>query len=216
VGAVALVLRRSDLPAPAAPVGDETRGGVPPRIRPTLIIVFAIVGLEFALSFWLATYLHDSLGVRRGIAVLIVSGLYGANLIGRVVASRAARRLPDAAVLGAALLLALAGLPLLLAAHSAWVAGGGVVLAGVGIGAMFPLTSSLHVASTGTQSDTSVGEVLAVAAFGQITGPLAAGALAQVTDLRLGLLVLPALTVLGLAALSAHGRQINRPATPVG
>jgi MFS family permease len=144
--------------------------------------------------------------VRRGLAVLIVSGLYAANLVGRVVASRAARRLPDATVLAGALLLALAGLPLLLAAQTPWLAVWGIVLAGGGIGAMFPLTSSLHVASTGTTADSSVGEVLTVAALGQIVGPLAVGAIAQVSDLRLGLIVLPALTLLGLAGLGAHLR----------
>jgi MFS family permease len=212
LGVVASVvgLRSAKLPDPSRP--HELGGSARLRMRPTLLIVFAIVGLEFALSFWLATYLHDTLGVARGVAVLMVSGLYGANLVGRVTASRAARRLPDAVVLGAALLLALVGLPLLLAASSPGVAGIGIALAGIGIGAMFPLTSSLHVASAGRSSDTSVGEVITVASLGQVAGPLAAGILAQASDLRVGLLVLPALTLVGLAGLGAHQRRfgVNR------
>ena len=175
-------------------------------MRPTLVIVFAIVALEFALSFWLATYLHDSVGVRRGLAVLMVSGFYAGNLGGRAIASRAARRVPDAILLGAALVIALLGLPLLLDAHGAAVAATGIVVAGAGIGAMFPLTSSLHVASSAANADTSVGEVISVAALGQIAGPLAAGIIAQSAGLRTGLLVLPALAVLGLIGLAAHGR----------
>lgn len=208
IGVVASVagLRSARLPDPSRPheLAGSRRARM--RMRPTLLIVFAIVGLEFALSFWLATYLHDTLGVARGVAVLMVSGLYAANLVGRVTASRAARRLPDAAVLGGALALALIGLPLLLVARSPGLAAIGIALAGIGIGAMFPLTSSLHVASAGRSADSSVAEVITVASLGQIAGPLAAGILAQASDLRVGLLVLPALTLVGLAGLGAHQR----------
>ena len=213
VGATVLGLRSAAIPPPsAALVAPRSRGAglrarVRGRVRPTLVIVFAIVALEFALSFWLATYLHDSVGVRRGLAVLMVSGFYAGNLCGRAIASRAARRVPDAILLGAALVLTLLGLPLLLEAHGGAVAATGIVVAGAGIGAMFPLTSSLHVASSAANSDTSVGEVISVAALGQIAGPLAAGIIAQAAGLRTGLLVLPALAVLGLVGLAAHGRQ---------
>ena len=211
VGATVLGLRSAAIPPPIAAVVPPHPRGTGPRtqvrVRPTLVIVFAIVALEFALSFWLATYLHDSVGVRRGLAVLMVSGFYAGNLCGRAIASRAARRVPDAILLGAALVIALLGLPLLLDAHGAAVAAIGIVVAGAGIGAMFPLTSSLHVASSAANADTSVGEVISVAALGQMAGPLAAGIVAQAAGLRTGLLVLPALAVLGLIGLAAHGRR---------
>jgi fucose permease len=202
-----LELRRSRLPAPRAAVGAEAHAPRSrTRIRPTLIVVFAIVALEFALSFWLATYLHDSLGVGRGAAALLVSALYAANLVGRVAASRAARHRPDATLLAIALASTLIGTPLLIAAHSLVLATVGIAVAGAGIGAMFPLTSSLHVASTPVRADTAVGEVLTIAALGQLAGPLGAGAVAQADGLRTGLIVLPALCLLGLVALLAHRR----------
>jgi len=36
------------------------------RLQPTLVVVFAIVALEFALSFWLASYLNDDVGLAGG------------------------------------------------------------------------------------------------------------------------------------------------------
>lgn len=42
--------------------------------QPTLIVVVAIVALEFTLSFWLATYLSDDIDLPRGTAVAAVSG----------------------------------------------------------------------------------------------------------------------------------------------
>ena len=84
----AVVVLGADVPAPQA-AASERRGGT--RAQPTLVIIFAIVALEFALSFWLASYLNDDVGLARNTAVAMVSGLYASNLLGRLAASRLAR-----------------------------------------------------------------------------------------------------------------------------
>jgi fucose permease len=174
---------------------------------PTLVIVFAIVALEFSLSFWLASYLNGSVGISREEAVLMVSGLYAANLIGRLVASRLARRATTERLLGASLILALVGLPILLAAHGAVVAAVGIALTGIAIGAMFPLTSSMHVGVSPRNADGAIGQVQGIASIGQILGPFLVAAIAQAAGLRVGLLILPALVLLGASGLSCHHRQ---------
>ena len=209
IGAATAVLAvigvlRADVPAPRAATREH-----PPkaRIQPTLVIVFAIVALEFALSFWLASYLNDDVGLVRHAAVALVSVLYAANLAGRLLASRFARAHPPERLLVAALGSVLAGLPCLLVATSVGAAVAGIVLTGAGIAALFPLTSSLHVQASGHTADSALGEILTVAALGQIAGPLLAGAIAQASSLRAGLLVLPALTLLAAAGLTAHRRH---------
>ncbi len=200
VTAAAAVLR-ADVPPSRAP---EPEDAPPGRFRWTLVVVFAIVTLEFGLSFWLATFLNDDVGLNRGTSVVMVSGLYASNLLGRWVASRAARTQPAERLLGVALATVLAGLPLLLLARAAAAAVAGILLAGAGIGALFPLTSSLHVRTGGRTADGALGDILTVAALGEIAGPLAAGAIAQSTNLRAGLLVLPAATLLAAATLAVH------------
>jgi fucose permease len=173
----------------------------------TLAIVFTVVGLEFGLNFWLASYLDDSVGLNRRLAVVMVTGLYAANLAGRLVASRLARRLTTYRLLGGSLLTALVGLPVLLAATDAAVAAVGLIIAGAGVGAAFPLTSSLHVGASQTSSDRALGQVFTTGAIGRIVGPLAAGAIAHTAGLRIGLLILPALLIVGGAALAWHVHQ---------
>ncbi len=208
VAAAAAVLRADVPPGRAAGPGDAPAG----RAQATLVIVFAIVALEFALSFWLATYLNDDVGLSRGVAVAMVSGLYASNLLGRLVTSRAARTQPSERLLAVALAAVLAGLPFLLLARSAAPALAGIVLAGAGIGALFPLTSSLHVRASRRTADSALGDILTVAALGEICGPLAAGAIAQAASLRTGLLILPAAALLAAAALTAHvERRRGRP-----
>ena len=174
---------------------------------PTLVIVLAIVALEFSLSFWLASYLNGSVGIGRGEAVVMVSGLYAANLVGRLLASHLARRATAEALLGASLILAVIGLPILLAARGAAVAGVGIALTGIAIGAMFPMTSSMHVEVSARNADGAIGQVLGIAAIGQILGPFAVAAIAQSAGLRVGLFILPGLVLLAASGLRGHHRQ---------
>ncbi len=184
--------------APATlPHGRPARGWR----QPTLVVIFAIVALEFALSFWLASYLNDDLGLARGAAVAAVSGLYASSLTGRVLASRLARRVSAERLLAVAIATTLLGLPFLLTATAAPVAAVGIAVAGMGIGAMFPLTSALHVKTSPLTADSALGQALAVAAPGQLAGPLIAGAIAQAAGLRAGLLILPLLCLLAAAGL---------------
>ena len=208
VGVSVLAMGAVRIPPPAAlPARRSRRTGTAPRRfspPPTLVVVFAIVALEFSLSFWLASYLNDSVHISRGLAVIMVAGLYAANLAGRLLASRLARRATTERLLGASLIVALAGLPILLAADGVALAAIGILVTGVGIGAMFPLTSSLHVGASARTADSAVGQVLAIAAIGQLVGPLAVGGVAQATGLRVGLLTLPALVLLAAGALMRH------------
>ena len=182
---------------PARPDATRRTGGG--HTRRTLTTVFAVVGLEFTLSFWAASYLHDDVGIARDESVALVSTLYAGNLLGRFLASRIARRLPTPGTLWLCLATALAGIPLLLSASNIAVAGVGLAVTGIGIGGTFPLASSLHLEASRRTADRALGQTLAVAGIGQIAGPLAAGAIAQAATLRLGLLVVPGLILLAAA-----------------
>jgi fucose permease len=207
--AAALACRAVGMPAPR----ERTEPSLPRtgrRPHPTLVIVVAVVAIEFSLSFWLASYLGDDLHLARRVAVVMVAVLYAANLAGRLLASRLVRRASAARVLGGAFALGLAGLPVLLAATGLAAAAVGLVLTGMAIGAFFPLTSSLHVGASARNADGAVGEVLAAASIGQVFGPVIVAALAQAADLRTGLVTLPVLVVLGALALRAHVAATRR------
>jgi predicted MFS family arabinose efflux permease len=198
------------LPAPPPrPAGPPSR--VPGDWRaPTLLVVIAIVALEFALLFWLASYLTDDVGLSRRAAALMVSLLFGANLGGRLLASRLARRVSADRLLAGSIGLACVGMPALLAATGPAAAAAGLVVVGVGVGAMFPLTSSLHVGASPRDADGAIGQVLSAAAIGQIAGPLVVAGVAQASDLRAGLLALPVLAVLAAGGLAWHRRAAGR------
>jgi fucose permease len=208
-----LALARAHIPksVPSSGRGSRYSGSDSARFstEPTLVIVFGIVALEFSLSFWLASYLNGSIGLSRGLSAVLVSALYAANLAGRVLASRLARTVAAERLLGGSLLVALAGLPVLLVAGDATVAVAGIILTGIGVGAMFPLTSSLHVGISSVNADSAVGQVLGVASIGQILGPLMVGAIAEAAGLRTGLLFVPLFVVLAGVALGRYQRKVG-------
>ena len=211
VASTVLFTARVPIPPPvprAAADFDPDRPGGGRRFPPLLVVVFAIVALEFALTFWLASYLADDVGLNRQLAVTMVSGLYLANLLGRVLASRLAHRFRAELLLAGALAVVLLGLPILLTAQNAYTAELGLAIAGVGIAATFPLTSAMHVATSRHGADAAMGQVLAIASVGQMCGPLVVAALAEVSNLRVGLIALVGFTLLAAGTLRW---QVYRP-----
>lgn len=189
--------------------GAAAHEPVPISTRRTLITIVAVVGAEWTLTFWAATFLDESVGIDQDAAVALVSVLFAASLLGRLLASRFALRLPALKVLHLALACALVGAPTLLLAQDVVVATIGLSIAGIGIGATFPLASSLHVGASRRSSDQSMGQVLIVAGCGQIA-PLFTGALAQLVGLRAGLLMLPGFLLLAVLT-SRPGRHRASP-----
>ena len=206
VGVAIMAVWVTRLPSALERRVDQT-GSTPEReparlsTRCTLVLIIAVVGAEWTLSFWAATFLEESVGIDKDMAVALVSALFASSLLGRLLASRLALRLPALGVLHLALACALLGAPVLLLAHSAAVAVLGLTTTGIGVGATFPLASSLHVGASRRSSDQSMGQVLIVAGLGQVA-PLLTGMLAGFVGLRADLLFLPALLI--LAALGSR------------
>ena len=107
-------------------------------------------------------------------------------------------------------------MPLLLAGHAVGLTLAGVVVTAAGIGALFPLASSLHVVASRRTADRAIGQVLVIAAIGQIVGPVTVAVIAQPTSLHVGMLILPAFVLLAAAALVAYlrGPQVRQPSSP--
>jgi fucose permease len=194
-------------PAAQLPAAQHASSGPTRRVQPTLLLVVTIVAFEFALTFWLASFLGDSVGLSRRSAAALVSVLYLANLVGRALASRLARSINPERVLAGALLLAMLGLPMLLAATGAPLAVAGLIVVGTGVGATFPLTSALHVGASSRGADGALGQVLAAAAIGEVVGPVVVAGLAQAFGLRTALTTLAGFLLAAALALRWHMRQ---------
>lgn len=215
VAVVVVALNPAHIPAQPRrpkPVPRPAAQGRARRLPATLVLAFSIVALEWCLSFWLASYLNDDVGLGREVAVAMAGVFYAAMLAGRLCASRLARTAASERLIGGSLLLICAGLPVLLAAHGPTAAGIGVAVLGVGLGPTFPLVSALHVGvlqarDGGAGSTTAVAQRLITGSGAQILGPLLVGVIAQAGGLRRGLIALTGFVVLGIIALVRHLRR---------
>jgi fucose permease len=181
-------------------------------LAPTLVAAFAVVAVEWSVSFWLASYLNDDVGLRRSVAVAMAGAFFAAMLVGRLAASQLARAIPAEVLLAGSLVCTLAGLLVLLPAPNGLTAAIGVSVVGLGLGPTFPLTSAVHVAAKPASATTAMSDVLAIASLGQIIGPLLVGAIAAASSLRAGLLITPAVVVAALIALHRQRHPARRDA----
>jgi MFS family permease len=188
-----VLVSRAGLP-PAAPE-SAARGAAPVRGIWLLVgVMVCVVGLESGVITWLASYLDDDVDLPRDAAVTLSASVSGAMLAGRLLASRLARRRGARALLIAALVTVVAGLPLLVTAGTLAAAVAGIVVAGLGLGAVSPLTQSLILAAAGPASTRASSASMLGAAIGVLVAPAAIGQLAGATSLRTALataLVLP-------------------------
>jgi MFS transporter, CP family, cyanate transporter len=213
VAAVAVALlaraRRGTGATTPAPAGDRT-GILRDRVAIAVTLFFGFQSLSFyAMLTWLPDVLESDAGVSAVTAggLTAVAALLGgpASLVVPTLAARLRSQAPAVVAVAVPTLVSLAGL--LLAPSSApllW-----ALLYGIGTGSAFPLSMTIvllrtrDVAQTGRLSAAaqSAGYLLAA------TGPIAVGALADVTGgWRAGLLALVAVQVAQTAAGVAAGR----------
>ncbi len=213
VAAIAVALlaraRRGTAASTPAPAGDRT-GILRDRVAIAVTLFFGFQSLSFyAMLTWLPDVLESDAGVSAVTAggLTAVAALLGgpASLVVPTLAARLRSQAPAVVAVAVPTLVSLAGL--LLAPSSApllW-----ALLYGMGTGSAFPLSMTIvllrtrDVAQTGRLSAAaqSAGYLLAA------TGPIAVGALAEVTGgWRAGLLALVAVQVAQTAAGVAAGR----------
>jgi CP family cyanate transporter-like MFS transporter len=213
VAAIAVALlaraRRGTAASTPAPAGDRT-GILRDRVAIAVTLFFGFQSLSFyAMLTWLPDVLESDAGVSAvtaGVLTAVAALLGGpASLVVPTLAARLRSQAPAVVAVAVPTLVSLAGL--LLAPSSApllW-----ALLYGIGTGSAFPLSMTIvllrtrDVAQTGRLSAAaqSAGYLLAA------TGPIAVGALAEVTGgWRAGLLALVAVQVAQTAAGVAAGR----------
>lgn len=174
---------------------DAPTGSLPPAARTGVALVFTGVVLEWCVSYWGATYLTEIVGLQRAQAVAAMAVFYGAMLAGRVASGVLVRRLPVARLLGLSLGLAGAGLLLQAASTATLPAALGLVLLGVGIASLFPLSLALAVGAAPGRATTVSGRCVVAGSSAVLLGPLVVGQLADAVGLRPALAGLPLVVV---------------------
>jgi len=176
-------------------------GRLPGAARTGVALLFTGVVLEWAVSYWGATYLREEVELSRSAAVTAMTCFFAAMLVGRTLAGWLVRTVDAARLVAAGLATVAAGLALHAVTTSTPVALAGLVLLGLGIAALFPMSLALAVGAAPDRAALVSSRCIVAGSTAVLLGPLVVGQLADRVGLRPALLVLPVVALAGAGLL---------------
>lgn len=218
VAAILLTRQPARLPPPidvtVTPPAPKTSASMAVRIGG--VVLALAVAVEWAVTFWAATFLRDPVGLSPAyadaITVVVLASLVG----GRWILGRLTRTRPASTLLRIALIVTVAvALPYLTGArlpapYAVVVPVAALVVLCVTVTTLFPLALAVTLTaaggSAGEQQHASA-TAMGMGAAGAVVTPYLLGATADATTLTTALAVLPVGALLGVLGISVMGRH---------
>ena len=170
-------------------------------------IAFCIFLSEGAIADWTAVYLRQVLGATAGVAAAGYAAFSASMAVFRLSGDAIAARLGPAWTIRGGGLLAAFGLGWALLVHSPGLALPGFALAGAGFSSIIPLVFAAGGRVRNFGEGAGVATVSGLGYLGFLVGPPTIGFLSELTSLRIGLLLVVALSV--LAAVLVRWTEMN-------
>ena len=201
---------------PAAPA--KAAGGASPYRDRLLLLLAAITALGFlaegAMETWSGIYLRSSLALPPLTGALGVAVFHAAMLVGRSLMAIFGGRVGSAVALRSAGLLSAAAMAVALATDIPALVIAGFLVVGLGLAVVAPLTFSLAGRARPDRAGRASSVVTTIGYAGFLFGPGIIGTVAELTTLRIGLVVVAAAGLLvALLAGRVPGAVSGRPRT---
>nr|WP_285760587.1 MFS transporter [Nocardiopsis ansamitocini] len=200
-----------DSTAPAPVRGDQDPTSPKPggraRISPK-VVFFGLVALccmlaEGSATDWATVFLHDQRGASGALAAAGFAAFSALMAAGRLVGDRLTARFGPVAIVRAGGLLGACGLTLSLVAPWTFASIVGFAIMGAGLSCIIPQVFTAAVDYDPARAGRNLGFVAAIGYVGLLSGPVAIGALAHVTNLTVAMAVPAVLSVfIALAAVA--------------
>jgi len=201
--------------------GRRTRP-LPPTYWLAFTSLFATGSVEICLTLWGSEVLRGHAHVAAGAATAAVSTLIAGMVAGRLAGGRLLLVFRPTRMLLAALVVCLAGFGVFWSATVPWLAMGGLLLCGLGVGLHYPLGIGLALAHSDGQPDLAAARASFAVGISFAVAPFALGALADRAGPHPAFLLVPvflalsALAVIRLDRLTLPGSDPAGDRQPVG
>jgi predicted MFS family arabinose efflux permease len=203
---------RLDLPTgAAASTGSGLR--LPAAFWPAAVLVSVVVGMEFCLVFYAPQLLRAAAGLPTSQAATVLSLFYVGELAGRTAGAgltRRAGRARSLTVIGLA--VTATGVLALWLSGRAWPAIFGLLIAGLGVANLYPLTLAMALGSAAGRTDLANSRVQLLAGIAVLSGPLLLGFLADRIGVAHAFSLVIALIAVALILLVVRAPAASRPA----
>ncbi|QIK84917.1 MFS transporter [Sanguibacter sp. HDW7] len=184
-------------PEPDAVAPSPARRGLAPGSRGLLVALVAAMALENATTYWSTSLVIERTGADASIATSTTAGLLVGMTTIRFAGTVLTRRAGADRVLAVSFLVAILGWAVLWTAQTPGVAVAGLVVAGLGYGAQYPLSIALllGIAREGADRAQAVATFVAGATVG--LAPFLLGAAADAVGTHTAFVAIPVLALLG-------------------
>ncbi|WP_456826737.1 MFS transporter [Cellulomonas sp. P5_E12] len=174
-----------------------------------LVTLVAGISLEFATTYWSTSLILQQTGAGAGIAAAATAGLVAGMSAVRFVVGPLSLRVAPTMLLAVAFVVAIGGWAILWTATTPATAMVGLVVAGFGYGAQYPLSISLLLATAPGRTDATQARATFVGSLAIGIAPFALGALADAVGTHQAFLVVPVVALVGVAAALLGGRALR-------
>jgi fucose permease len=198
------------VPFPIGRVAAADRGRLPKAFWAFWTLITLSVATEFCLVVWSPSYLESAVGLSREWAAVAVMAFPVGIIAGRVVGAFALTRLRDEQVVLPSLAIAFCGFFLFWLGTQTGTAVAGLLITGLGVANLFPVSLSLAIGRAGAATNTATARSSLATGVALIVAPLMLGGLADQAGIRGAFALVPLLLILGAAAL-VLGQRLSIP-----
>lgn len=206
-------------PVPLAAADEAAAAGRGPGRHAGTFFLAALVAatsLEFATTFWATDLVLERTSAGAGIATATTAGLAAGMTAMRFVIGPLSLRVAPATLLAASFVISVGGWAVLWTATSTAVALTGLVVAGFGYGAQYPLSVALLLAASPGRRDRAQSHATLAGALAVGVAPFALGAVADQVGSHQAFVLVPAVAAVGLVVALLGGRAVRRTAPALG
>ena len=135
------------------------------------LVVFISVSIEWCMILWSSSFLLEVVGLDENLAATSVSLFFAANVVGRAAGSYFTRRMETGKLLLIAVAIVMVGFPIFWLTRSPLLNLTGLVLCGLGVANLFPLTLSAASNSAPEQANAASARVSLAAGLAILIAP---------------------------------------------
>lgn len=177
--------------------------GMPRVFYVCLVAVAAAVATEFSVNFWGALLVSQRTGADLPTTTACMSVLIGGIGLGRTLGSRIVARSPPVGLVVRAFGLAALGLLLVMASPILQLSVVGLLITGLGISLLFPLTQSLAIAHSRGKAVEAAAAVAVAIGVSLGVAPFVLGALSSMVGVVAAFGMVPVVMITGVVAVRA-------------
>lgn len=206
---------RLDQPKPAAPSSANAKGFALPHILllGICLFTFGTTLTEGAAADWAAIYMRDIHGAPHGVAGLSLTFFTLAVAITRLTGDKLRAHFSTTSLARSLAIIGLIGLGVIYFAPNAPIAMLGFALLGSGVALGFPLAVTAAANAPGRSAASNVATLSFLALTGFLVGPISIGFVAEVTNIKIGLMVITPMIAVSAVLASTLKPTPSQPQT---